>query len=112
MGVTDLGKQRARIGRIVLEDDCDWNLRLFPVGAPTWPEGTTAWVRFYTSDGTTLLQKDGVVSADFISFTLQTGASPGPADLPDQCLFKIRVTLPGDPTTEAVVWRGGMEKEK
>lgn len=111
MSVTDLGARRARIGRIVLEDDCDWTLRLTPVGSPVWPTGTTAWIRFYTSSGETLLQMNGAVTEETITFSMQSDGTPKPADLPDQCLFKIRVSLPGDPTTEAVVWRGGMEKE-
>lgn len=109
---TNLGKQRARIGLILLEDDCDWTLRLTPSGASVWPAGTTAWCRFYEEDGTTLLQMNGEVSEEAIVFSMQSDGTPKPADLPEACRFKIRVSLPGDPTTEAVVWRGGMEKEK
>lgn len=107
----NLGNKRAGIGVIVLDDDDDWTLKLSPVGAPIWPEGTTAWIRFYDDLGTTLIQMDGVVDADYLTFALQHDGTPKPADLPDRCRFKIRVSLPGDPTTEATLWRGGVEKE-
>ena len=109
---TNLGKQRARIGLILLEDDCDWTLRLTPSGASVWPAGTTAWCRFYEEDGTVLLTVNGEVTEEAVTFSMQSDGTPKPADLPDACKFKIRVSLPGSPTTEAVVWRGGMEKEK
>lgn len=110
---TDLGNKRAGVGLILLEDDCDWTLRLTPSGASVWPAGTTAWIRFYDDLDTTLIQMDAVVTEDYLTFSMQHDGTPKPADLPDDgCKFKIRVSLPCDPTTEAVVWRGGMEKEK
>jgi len=109
---TDLGNKRAGVGTIVLEDDCDWTLRLTPSGASVWPAGTTAWCRFYEEDGTVLLTVNGEVTEEAITFSMQSDGTPKPADLPDACKFKIRVSLPGSPTTEAVVWRGGLEKEK
>lgn len=109
---TDLGNKRAGVGTIVLEDDCDWTLRLTPSGASVWPAGTTAWIRFYDDLDTTLLQFNAVVTPEFLTFSMQSDGTPKPADLPDDgCKFKIRVSLPGDPTTEATLWRGGMEKE-
>ena len=108
---TDLGNKRAGVGLILLEDDCDWTLKLSPVGYPTWPSGTTAWIRFYDDLDTTLLQFNAVVTEEYLTFSMQSDGPPKPADLPDACKFKIRVSLPGDPTTEATLWRGGMEKE-
>ncbi|AWY05469.1 hypothetical protein PBI_MORRISSEY_27 [Gordonia phage Morrissey] len=109
---TELGNRRAGVGVIVLDNDDDWTLKLSPIGAPIWPEGTTAWIRFYDELGTTLLQFDGIYSEDYLTFSMQHDGTPKPADLPDTgCLFKIRVSLPGDPTTEATLWRGGMEKD-
>lgn len=109
---TDLGNKRAGVGLILLEDDCDWTLRLTPSGASVWPAGTTAWIRFYDDLDTTLLTVNAVVTEEYLTFAMQSDGTPKPADLPDACKFKIRVSLPGSPTTEAVVWRGGMEKEK
>ncbi len=107
----NLGNKRAGIGVIVLDDDDDWTLKLSPIGAPIWPEGTTAWIRFYDDLDTTLVQMDAVVTEDYLTFALQHDGTPKPADLPDRCRFKIRVSLPGNPTTEATLWRGGVEKE-
>lgn len=108
---TDLGNKRAGVGTIVLDNDDDWTLKLTPSGASVWPAGTTAWIRFYDDLDTTLLQMNGVVDSEYITFSLQHDGTPKPADLPDACKFKIRVSLPGSPTTEATLWRGGMEKE-
>lgn len=107
----NLGNKRAGIGVIVLDDDDDWTLKLSPIGAPIWPEGTTAWIRFYDDLDTTLVQMDAVVTEDYLTFSMQHDGDPKPADLPERCRFKIRVSLPGDPTTEATLWRGGVEKE-
>lgn len=107
---TNLGAVRAGIGTIALDDDADWTLLLTPVGAPTWPDGTTAWIKFY-DNVQTYLQMNGTVTAEQIMFTLQQENTPKPADIPDGCRFKIRVSLPGTPRTEAIVWRGGVTKE-
>lgn len=111
MSVVNLGVKRAGVGVIVLDDDDDWTLKLSPIGAPIWPEGTTAWIRFYDDLDTTLVQMDAVVTEDYLTFSMQHDGDPKPADLPERCKFKIRVSLPGDPTTEATLWRGGVEKE-
>ena len=109
---TDLGNKRGGVGVIVLDDDDDWTLKLSPVGSPVWPDGTTAWIRFYDDLDTTLLQINAVVTEEYLTFSMQHDGTPKPADLPDDgCKFKIRVSLPGDPTTEATLWRGGVEKE-
>lgn len=112
MSVINLGIERAGVGVIALDDDDDWTLKLTPVGAPAWPTGTTAWCRFYDDLGEILLEIPAVVTPDALTFSMQTGGDPKPADLPDTgCAFKIRVSLPGDPTTEATLWRGRMEKD-
>ena len=108
---TNLGNKRAGVGVIVLDDDDDWTLKLSPIGAPVWPDGTTAWIRFYDDLDTTLVQMDAVVTEDYLTFSMQHDGDPKPAVIPDGCKFKIRVSLPGDPTTEATLWRGGVEKE-
>ncbi len=107
----NLGSKRAGVGVIVLDDDDDWTLKLSPVGSPVWPDGTTAWIRFYDDLDTTLLQINAVVTEEYLTFSMQHDGDPKPADLPERCKFKIRVSLPGDPTTEATLWRGGVEKE-
>lgn len=113
MSVVNLGVKRAGVGVIVLDDDDDWTLKLTPVGASEWPTGTSAWCRFYDDLGEIILEIAAVVTPDALTFSMQTGGpGPTPYNLPDEgCPFKIRVSLPGDPTTEATLWRGRMEKE-
>lgn len=111
MAITELGTERPGVGTLYLDDDCDWSLRLPPLGSPVWPDGSTAWIRFYESDGTMILQLDADVSEEAIAFSMQSDGTPKPADIPDGSLFKIRVSLPGDPTTEAPLWKGGVIKE-
>ncbi|UZT28714.1 hypothetical protein [Nocardia phage NS-I] len=72
----NLGNKRAGIGVIVLDDDDDWTLKLSPIGAPIWPEGTTAWIRFYDDLDTTLVQMDAVVTEDYLTFSMQHDGSP------------------------------------
>ena len=111
MAVINLGVKRAGVGVIVLDDDDDWTLKLTPVGTSAWPTGTSAWCRFYDDLGVVLLEIPAVVTDQALTFSMQHDGDPKPADLPEQCKFKIRVSLPGDPTTEATLWRGGVEKE-
>ena len=112
MAVTNLGVKRSGVGVIVLDDDDDWTLKLTPLGADEWPAGTSAWCRFYDDLGEILLEIPAVMTPEALTFSMQTGGDPEPVDLPAEgCRFKIRVSLPGDPTTEATLWRGRMEKE-
>lgn len=110
--MTNLGKnERARVGIMVLDDDDDWILQLYPDDGSEWPPGTTGRCRFYTPLGGTLLDVAAVYSADYLTFSMQSDGTPKPADIPDGTLFKIRVSMPGDPTTESTTWRGSVEKE-
>lgn len=95
---------------ILMDDDCDWNLWL-PPATGTWPVGTSAWCRFYNTDGTTLLELAAGYMPSMLTFTLQTDAALAPKDIPNGTRFKIRVSLPTVPTTEAPLWRGTVEKE-
>ncbi|AWY06527.1 hypothetical protein HOT45_gp25 [Gordonia phage Trine] len=108
----NLGKaRRARIGVMVLSDEDDWTLQLYPEDGSKWPVGTTAWCRWYDSLGGVIQSLDAIYSADYLTFTMQSDGTPKPADIPDGSAFKIRVSMPGSPTTESTVWRGDVEKE-
>lgn len=97
---------------ILMDDDCDWTLWLPPTSG-VWPSGTEAWIRFYNSDDSVLLELSAGYFPDMLTFSLQADATPlAPKDIPDGTRYKIRVSLPTEPnTTEAPLWRGTVEKE-
>ncbi|QLF84004.1 hypothetical protein SEA_UPYO_25 [Gordonia phage Upyo] len=67
---TNLGKKRAQIGIIVLNDDDDWTLRLYPEDGGQWPVGTTARCRFYDSLGNTIDVNSTMPSPSYLTFTM------------------------------------------
>lgn len=91
--------------------DCPIKLPLQPGPAgDEWPSGTKAYIRFY--NGTTMSplapEIELSVSPQLIGGQIESEVVQ---TIPDASVFKIWAVMPGNPTTEAPLWAGRVEKK-